>query len=277
WWRLSTPLSRTPAPGAGTPRGPSLAPSPCRCTPSRSAEARTRRSSSRSRCCSRSSSCPAGSSPCPASSPGFEGGAPPRRPRPVRRPDFVALLETRELTRLFGGLAPVNRADLTVDKGEIVGLIGPNGAGKTTCFNLLTGFLRPTRGSIVFDGADITGLRPHQIAARGLVRTFQQTALFPDMTTLENVLLGLHLHSGKGPRQVLFSRRDFPADEVTRGREVLEFTGLATHGDQLSRNLPHGHQRVLGIAMALASQPRLLLLDEPVTGMNLDESGRVME
>ncbi|HKC98398.1 MAG TPA: ATP-binding cassette domain-containing protein, partial [Methylomirabilota bacterium] len=112
----------------------------------------------------------------------------------------MALLETRELTRLFGGLAAVNRVDLTVDKGEIVGLIGPNGAGKTTCFNLLTGFLRPTRGSIVFDGADITGLRPHQIAARGLVRTFQQTALFPDMTTLENVLLGLHLHSGKGPR-----------------------------------------------------------------------------
>ena len=189
----------------------------------------------------------------------------------------MALLETRGLTRLFGGLAAVNRVDLTVDKGEIVGLIGPNGAGKTTCFNLLTGFLRPTRGSIVFDGAEITGLRPHQIAARGLVRTFQQTTLFPDMTALENVLLGLHLSSGKGPRQVLFSRRDFPADEIARGREVLDFTGLAAHADQLSRNLPHGHQRVLGIAMALAAQPRLLLLDEPVTGMNLDESGRVME
>jgi branched-chain amino acid transport system ATP-binding protein len=189
----------------------------------------------------------------------------------------VALLETRELTRLFGGLAAVNRVDLTVDKGEIVGLIGPNGAGKTTCFNLLSGFLRPTRGSIVFDGEDITGLRPHQIAARGLVRTFQQTTLFPEMTALENVLLGLHLHSGKGPRQVLLSRRDFPADELARGRDVLDFTGLAAHADQLSRNLPHGHQRVLGIAMALAAQPRLLLLDEPVTGMNLDESGRVME
>ncbi|PYN87512.1 MAG: ABC transporter ATP-binding protein [Candidatus Rokuibacteriota bacterium] len=189
----------------------------------------------------------------------------------------MALLETRELTRLFGGLAAVSRVDLTVDKGEIVGLIGPNGAGKTTCFNLLTGFLRPTRGSIVFDGEDITGLRPHQIAARGLVRTFQQTTLFQDLTALENVLLGLHLSSGKGPRQVLFSRRHFPADEIARGREVLDFTGLAAHADQLSRNLPHGHQRVLGIAMALAAQPRLLLLDEPVTGMNLDESGRVMD
>jgi len=189
----------------------------------------------------------------------------------------VALLETRELTRLFGGLAAVNRVDLTVDKGEIVGLIGPNGAGKTTCFNLLSGFLRPTRGSIVFDGEDITGRRPHQIAARGLVRTFQLTTLFQEMTALQNVLLGLHLHSGTGLRQLLFSRRDFPPDEVARGREALEFTGLAAHADQLTKNLPHGHQRVLGIAMALAARPRLLLLDEPVTGMNLDESGRVMD
>lgn len=162
-------------------------------------------------------------------------------------------------------------------RGYMMGLIGPNGAGKTTCFNLLSGFLRPTHGTIVFDGEEITGLRPHQIAARGLVRTFQLTTLFQDMTALENVLLGLHLHSGKGPRQVLFSRRNFPADEITRAREVLEFTGLLSHAHQLVRNLPHGHQRVLGIAMALAAQPRLLMLDEPVTGMNLDESGRVMD
>ena len=189
----------------------------------------------------------------------------------------MALLETRGLTRHFGGLAAVNNVDLTVDKGEIVGLIGPNGAGKTTCFNLLSGFLRPTRGSIVFDGESISGLKPHQIAARGLVRTFQLTTLFQEMTALENVLLGLHLHSGTSARQVLVSRRDFPADEIASSREVLDFTGLAAHADQLTRNLPHGHQRVLGIAMALAAQPRLLLLDEPVTGMNLDESGRVMD
>jgi branched-chain amino acid transport system ATP-binding protein len=106
------------------------------------------------------------------------------------------------------------------------------------------------------------------------VRTFQLTTLFQDMTALENVLLGLHLHSGTGPRQVLFSRRHFPAEEIVRGRDVLDFTGLAPHADQLTRNLPHGHQRVLGIAMALVAQPRLLMLDEPVTGMNLDESGR---
>ena len=189
----------------------------------------------------------------------------------------MPLLETRDLTRHFGGLAAVNHVDLTVEKGEIVGLIGPNGAGKTTCFNLLSGFLRPTAGSIVFDGENITGLRPHQIAARGLVRTFQLTTLFQEMTALQNVLLGLHLHSGTGLRQLLFSRRDFPPDEIARGREALERTGLAAHADQLTKNLPHGHQRVLGIAMALAARPRLLLLDEPVTGMNLDESGRVMD
>jgi branched-chain amino acid transport system ATP-binding protein len=186
------------------------------------------------------------------------------------------LLETQGLTRYFGGLAAVDHVDLTVSEGEIVGLIGPNGAGKTTCFNLLSGFLRPTAGIIRFDGDDITQLRPHQVVRRGLVRTFQLTTLFQEMTALENVLLGLHLHSKKGLGQVLFSRQTYPPEEVARSREVLDFAGLSTHADQLARNLPHGHQRALGIAMALAARPRLLLLDEPVTGMNLDESGRVM-
>ena len=188
----------------------------------------------------------------------------------------MPLLDTRNLTKHFGGLAAVSGVGLTVDEGEIVGLIGPNGAGKTTCFNLLSGFLRPTAGTIVFSGEDITGLRPHRIVRRGLVRTFQLTTLFQDMTALENVLLGMHLHSRRGLPQALFSRRRFPPDEVTRCREVLEFTGLGSQAEQLARNLPHGHQRVLGIAMALAARPRFLLLDEPVTGMNLDESGRVM-
>ncbi len=188
----------------------------------------------------------------------------------------MPLLDTRNLTKHFGGLAAVSHVGLTVDEGEIVGLIGPNGAGKTTCFNLLSGFLRPTAGTIVFGGEDITGLRPHRIAGRGLVRTFQLTTLFQDITALENVLLGMHLHSRRGLPQMLFSRRRFPPDEVARCREVLEFTELGSHADQLARNLPHGHQRVLGIAMALAARPRFLLLDEPVTGMNLEESGRVM-
>ncbi len=188
----------------------------------------------------------------------------------------MPILETRDLTKHFGGLAAVSHVGLTVGEGEVVGLIGPNGAGKTTCFNLLSGFLRPTAGTVVFGGEDITGLRPHQVAARGLVRTFQHTTLFQEMTALENVLLGLHLYGRTGLRQVLFSRQIFPPDEVARSREILEFTGLQSHADQLARNLPHGHQRVLGIAMALAARPRLLLLDEPVTGMNLEESGRVM-
>jgi branched-chain amino acid transport system ATP-binding protein len=188
----------------------------------------------------------------------------------------MPLLETRNLTKRFDGLAAVQSFDLTVEEGEIVGLIGPNGAGKTTCFNLLSGFLRPTAGTIRFAGEDITGLRSHRIVGRGLVRTFQLTTLFQEMTVLENVLVGLHLHSRRGFRQALFSRRPFPPDELDHAREVLEFGGLAAQMEQPAKNLPHGHQRILGIAMALAARPRLLLLDEPVTGMNLDESGRVM-
>jgi branched-chain amino acid transport system ATP-binding protein len=188
----------------------------------------------------------------------------------------MPLLETHKLTKRFDGLAAVNGVDLAVEEGEIVGLIGPNGAGKTTCFNLLSGFLRPTAGVIRFDGEDITGLRSHRIVRRGLVRTFQLTTLFQEMTVLENVLLGLHLHSSKGLRQVLFGRGAFPRAEIERSREVLEFAGLSGHAEQPAKSLPHGHQRILGIAMALAARPRLLLLDEPVTGMNLEEAGRVM-
>jgi len=188
----------------------------------------------------------------------------------------MPLLEAHSLSKHFGGLAAVNSLDLTVKGGEIVGLIGPNGAGKTTCFNLLSGFLGPTSGSVVFAGEDITGRRPHQIVARGLVRTFQLATLFPELTVLENVLLGLHMHARMGLRQLLFSRRIFPPEEISLSGEVLEFTGLAAHAEQLARNLPHGYQRALGIAMALAARPRLLLLDEPVTGMNLSESGQVM-
>jgi len=188
----------------------------------------------------------------------------------------MPLLETRKLTKRFDGLAAVNDVDMAVEEGEIVGLIGPNGAGKTTCFNLLSGFLQPTAGTIRFAGEDITRMRSHRIVRRGLVRTFQLTTLFQEMTALENVLLGLHLHSTRSLRQVLLSRRPFPRGEIERSREVLEFAGLSAHVDHLAKNLPHGHQRILGIAMALAARPRLLLLDEPVTGMNLDESGRVM-
>ena len=186
------------------------------------------------------------------------------------------MLEVKNLRVHYGTVEAVKGVSFEVSAGTIVSLIGANGAGKTTCFNLLSGFLSPTSGSVVFAGEDITGRRPHEIVARGLVRTFQHTTLFQELSVLENVLLGLHLRSRTGLRQLLFSRRVFPSDEVALSREVLEFTGLAADADQLARNLPHGHQRVLSIAMALAARPRLLLLDEPVTGMNLEESARVM-
>src|SRR5215472_4305260 len=150
----------------------------------------------------------------------------------------MALLEAQNLTKYFGGLAAVNRVDLAVGEGEIVGLIGPNGAGKTTCFNLLSGFLPPTAGAITFNGANITGLKPHQIVARGLVRTFQLTTLFQELTVLENVLLGLHLTSHRGLGQALWRRHAFPRDEIARSQEVLEFTGLAPYAHQLAKNLP---------------------------------------
>ncbi|MGQ4807645.1 Lipopolysaccharide export system ATP-binding protein LptB [Candidatus Entotheonellaceae bacterium PAL068K] len=189
----------------------------------------------------------------------------------------MALLEARHLSKHFGGLAAVNQVDLSVEAGEIMGLIGPNGAGKTTCFNLLSGFLAPTAGAITFAGESIVGLKPDHIVKRGLVRTFQLTTLFQNMTVLENVLLGLHLHSRRGFARVLFSRRSYPPAEIARSREMLDFTGLAPVADELAKNLPHGHQRTLGIAMALATQPRLLMLDEPVTGMNLEEGQHVMD
>ena len=189
----------------------------------------------------------------------------------------MALLEAHNLTKHFGGLAAVNRVDIAVDEGEIVGLIGPNGAGKTTCFNLLSGFSPPTAGTITFNGEPVTGLKPHQIVARGLVRTFQLTTLFQDLTVLENVLLGLHLASRRGLGQALWHRHAFPRDEIAGAQEVLEFTDLAPQAHQLAKNLPHGHQRTLGIAMALAARPRLLMLDEPVTGMNFEESQRIMQ
>src|SRR5262245_47333627 len=123
----------------------------------------------------------------------------------------MKLLQARDLSKRFGGLAAVSSLNLTVETGEIVGRIGPHGAGKATCFNLLSGFLSPTSGMIMFAREDITGLPPHEIAARGLVRTFQHTTLFQDLSVLENVALGLHLHSRMGSRQLLFNRRAFPA------------------------------------------------------------------
>jgi len=179
------------------------------------------------------------------------------------------LFEINNVSRHFGGLVALEDLSFGVNAGEIVGLIGPNGAGKSTLFNVITGFFPPTKGRIIYKGKDISGLKPHQIAHRGIVRTFQLTVLFPQFSVMENVLLGSHMSSRVWG--ALFSRSRIPEPEVRRASDILEFTGLAHLKDSKAGELPHGHQRMLAVAVALGAEPELLLLDEPVTGMNLDE------
>lgn len=191
-----------------------------------------------------------------------------------------SLLELRNLTRRFGGLVAVEGLSFSVLRGEIVGIIGPNGAGKTTVFNMITGFLKPSSGQVYFQNEEITGFRPEAIAARGLVRTFQSTALFSSLPVLDNVLVGLHLHAHNGllsallPTQRIARQR---RQEQERAMDVLSFLGLGSHAYELAKNLPHGHQRVLGLAIALAAAPQLLLLDEPMTGMDAQEVAALVE
>ena len=189
----------------------------------------------------------------------------------------MSLLEVRDLSRHFGGLAAVNNLSFAVDEGAIHGLIGPNGAGKTTTFNVISGFYKPTAGEVVFGGHRISGLCPSRIAARGVVRTFQATTLFQELTVFENVLVGCHMDSRVGPISALLgSNRRIERETEARAQEILEFMGLGELRDDETVNLPHGHQRALGIAVALAAQPKLILLDEPFTGMNPEETRRMM-
>ncbi len=184
------------------------------------------------------------------------------------------ILELIHLTKYFGGLAAVEELDLAVKKGEILGLIGPNGAGKTTVFNLISGMLKPTRGSVVFKEADITGLKPNRIAKKGLVRTFQGNVLFKDFTVMENVLMGCHLHRGIGFLGDLIDHAAIRRQRETvqkKAFELIQFSGLEKLNNELAFNLAHGHQRILGVCIALAAEPELLMLDEPVSGMNAEE------
>jgi branched-chain amino acid transport system ATP-binding protein len=184
------------------------------------------------------------------------------------------LLETKGLTKHFGGLAAVSQLDMHVNQGEIVGLIGPNGAGKTTVFNLITGFVRPTSGKVLFDGHDITGKKPHRIAESGIGRTFQLSYLFPDFTVLENVVASFYLYPRSGFWEALFNTPAYRKKEEyisNQAREILQFVGLDKVKHELAKNLPHGHQKVLNVARALAIKPKLLLLDEPIAGMTHDE------
>jgi branched-chain amino acid transport system ATP-binding protein len=183
-------------------------------------------------------------------------------------------LEISGLTKRFGGLTAVNQFDMYVNKGEILGLIGPNGAGKTTVFNLITGVFPPTRGKVVFDGTDITGKKPHKIAELGIGRTFQLNPLFANFTVLQNVVASFYLRPKSSLFDVYFNTRTYRRNEayiLEQSLEILKLVGLEKVKDELAKNLPHGYQKMLGVARALAVKPKLLLLDEPIAGMNPDE------
>lgn len=192
----------------------------------------------------------------------------------------MALLEAENITKVFGGLMAVNSVSLTVEKGSIVSVIGPNGAGKTTFFNVLTGIYKPDGGTITFDGESIVGLRPDQITQRGIARTFQNIRLFGNMTALENVMVGMHSRLRSGVWGAIFQTPATRTEETRarqRARELLAFVGLERRMDELAKNLPYGDQRRLEIARALATQPKLILLDEPTAGMNPQETAEATE
>lgn len=176
----------------------------------------------------------------------------------------MVLLEIKDLTKNFGGLTALDNLSFHLEKGEILGVIGPNGAGKTTLFNVVTGFYRPDEGAIFFNGEEITGLKPHQIAKRGMARTFQITQLFPNLTVLENVKIGA------------YSRFKSSREATQEALRVLETVGLHEQRDELASVLPIGHRKGLELAKALATHPELILLDEVVAGLNSKETNNMI-
>jgi branched-chain amino acid transport system ATP-binding protein len=191
------------------------------------------------------------------------------------------ILVSRGVSKLFGGLVAVNDVDYAVPRHGIVSIIGPNGAGKTTFFNMLTGLYKPTTGSVVFEGRDITLERPDRITARGIARTFQNIRLFATMSAVENVMVGQHSRMRAGLVGSIFHPPWVVKEEKrvrARARETLEYVGLKEHQlDELAINLSYGDQRRVELARALASEPKLLLLDEPTAGMNPQESARLVD
>jgi branched-chain amino acid transport system ATP-binding protein len=187
-------------------------------------------------------------------------------------------LDVRGLTRRFGGLVAVRDVSFTVLPGEIFGLIGPNGAGKTTMFNMISGLIPPSSGSLLFDGRPLVGRAPHTIARRGIARTFQNIRLFGDLSVLENIRIAQHIRTFANPLSQLFSlpsaRRE-ERDATTQAMELLKLVGLAQRSSEIATTLSYGDQRRLEIARALATHPRLLLLDEPAAGMNTNEKGEL--
>jgi branched-chain amino acid transport system ATP-binding protein len=190
----------------------------------------------------------------------------------------VVTLEARDLRVRFGGVAALSGVSFAVAPGTVTSLIGPNGAGKTTAFNVITGFQQPAQGTVSHDGQAITGWRPHRIAARGLVRTFQKTSLFPGLSVRENVLTGLHLRGRVGVAAALLARARVRDEERRLGEEadgVIDFVGLGARRREAANGLSYGDQRLLELAVALAAGPRILLLDEPASGMTTSEKASV--
>jgi len=191
----------------------------------------------------------------------------------------AALLAVRGLAVRFGGVTAIEDLTFEVTVGEVLALIGPNGAGKTSAFNAITGYLAPSGGEIVFAGVRLNGLKPHVIAELGLVRTFQKTSVFGGRSALENILIGLHLRATQQPLAILCGLPSVAREErklEQQAREILAFAGLGARADELGSALPYGEQRLLEIAIALAAKPKLLLLDEPVSGMNAVETQSFM-
>ena len=189
-----------------------------------------------------------------------------------------ALLRLAEVRVAFGALAAVDGISLAVARGERRAIIGPNGAGKTTLFNVLTGVYPPDAGEFSFDGARLSGAKPHRVAAAGIARTFQNIRLFANMSALENVMVGRHVRTGCGVAGAIFRGRHAREEEAgiaRRAHELLEYCGIAARANDLARQLPYGDQRRLEIARALATEPRLLALDEPAAGMNATEIGEL--
>jgi branched-chain amino acid transport system ATP-binding protein len=186
----------------------------------------------------------------------------------------LVLLDVCNLTKTFGGLTAINDLNISVVKGEILGLIGPNGAGKTTALNMISGSISPTRGKCTFNNEDITGLPPHRISKKGISRVFQGNVLFYNLTVINNVLLGMHMRDAVGFWSSVINSahsRNLDRKMHEKARDILELFGLADKADEIAINLSHGNQRLLCMSIALASDPDLLLLDEPVSGMNDQE------
>lgn len=192
----------------------------------------------------------------------------------------MLLLKIKDLSKHFGGLRAVSNVDFDVHQNDIMGVIGPNGSGKTTLFNLVSGFLRPTSGQVIYKEESISGLSPDKIAKRGIARTFQHNSLLPNLTVEENIAAARYLRTSSNIGGSFFHTRSY-VDETKAVKdyvaELMSFVELDEMANVLAKNLPHGQQRVLGIAMALAEEPNLILLDEPATGVNAIETAKIVE